>query len=142
MIAENGYHDTGVLSFTVSRANPVDANLFATAGLILGTTRGGVDATLEPEFSETEDEYTSTVPESASVYIRATGLPGQGDMEVMHNGTVVDALTRLSLSNQDAEAHDYEITVPSTGNLQGHRVTIAVESEDGVTFTIEVSLHR
>ena len=137
VIAENGYHDLDY-SFTVSRANPVDANLTV---LTAGTTRGETDATLAPVFSPTEDEYTATVPAGAgTVYIGATGKAGQGDMEVMHNGTVVDAMNRVG--GQGADLHDYEITVPSTGNLQDHRVTIAVESEDGVTFTIEISLHR
>ena len=142
--AENGYDDIEY-SFTVSRANPVDAKLTA---LTLGTTRNGTDATLSPALNATAttDEYSAAVPPGTgtgttmSVYIRATGQAGQGDMEVMHNGTVVDALSRQS--NQGAEAHDYQLTVARTGSLQGQRVTIAVESEDGVTYTIEVHLTR
>ena len=140
--AENGYNDLDY-SFTASRANPVDANLTA---LAVGTTRAGTDALLAPTFSETEDEYTATVPagddddDDMSVYIRATGQARQGDMVVTHNGDEVEALSRRG--GQIADVHDYMITVPSTGSLQGQRVTIAVESEDGETFTIEVALHR
>ena len=140
--AENGYDDI-VYSFTVSPANPVDANLTA---LAVGTTRIGTDATISPAFAETTDEYSAEVPagtgtgDNMSVYIRATGQAGQGDMEVMHNGTVVDAMSRQS--GQGADVHDYQLTVAREGSLQGERVTIAVESEDGVTFTIEVHLTR
>ena len=140
--AENGYDDI-VYSFEVSPANPVDANLTA---LAVGTTRSGSDATLAPTFSETEDEYTSTVPpgtdtgDTMPVYIRATGQPGQLGMVVMHNGNEVDALSPLS--GQGANVHDYRVTVDKEGSLQGERVTIAITSEDGKTFTIEVALHR
>ena len=142
VIAENGYHDLDY-SFTVSRLNPVDANLTA---LAVGTTRTGTDATISPTFAETTDEYSAEVPagtgtgDNMSVYIRATGQEGQGDMEVMHNGTVVDAMRRQS--GQGVDVHDYQLTVAREGSLQGERVTIAVESEDGVTFTIEVHLTR
>ena len=141
--AENGYDDF-VYSFTVSPANPVDAKLTA---LTLGTTRNGTDATLSPDLNETPttNAYSAAVPAAGtgttmSVYIRATGRAGQGDMEVVHNGTVVEALSRQS--GQVADAHDYQLTVDSTGSLQNERVTIAVESEDGVTYTIEVHLTR
>ena len=142
VIAENGYHDLDY-SFTVSRANPVDANLTA---LTLGTTRGGTEATLDPTFAAGEDEYTATVPvgsgagSTMSVYIRATGKALQRGIEVTHNGDVITAMRPLS--NQLALAHDYKITVPRTGSLQGQRVTVAIESEDEVTFTIEINLDR
>ena len=147
VVAENGYDDTE-FSFIVSRANPVDAKLTA---LTLGTTRNGTDATLSPALNATAttDEYSAAVPPGTgigtttmSVYIRATGKAGQGDMVVKHNGNEVDALDRQSGQAQGAGVHDYQLTVARTGSLQGQRVTIAVESEDGVTYTIEVHLTR
>ena len=138
--AENGYDDTEY-SFTVSRANPVDAQL---EGLTVGTARGGTEGALAPTFTAGEDEYTATIPAGTgtnmSVYIGVTGKAGQTGMGVTHNGTVIDTEARLNADG--AQLHVYKITVPSTGSLQGHVVRLSVTSEDNVTMTREIALHR
>ncbi len=140
--AENGYDDI-VYTFPVTQANPVDANL---TDLTVGITRGENEAPPVPDFSVTEDEYTSTVPVGTAagttmpVYIRATGKPGQLGMVVMHNDKEIDVMD--GVDGQHADAHDYKITVAKEGSLKDQRVTIAITSEDGKTFIIEVSLHR
>ena len=144
--AENGYDDF-VYSFTVSAANPVDARLAGVGGLAFGLTRGtgtGGDGFV---FDPADDEQRVTVPPGTAVtgttmslFIRVIGKALQEGIEVMHNGTELDALDRLN--SQVALASDYRITIPKTGDLQGHVVNITVTSEDGKDFNYEMSLRR
>ena len=140
--AENGYNDDN-FSFGVSRADPVDARL---TDLTFGLTRTATDGATGFTFTATDDEQTATVlagsgtGSTMSLFIRVTGKALQEGIEVNHNGTVLDALSPQS--NQGALVHDYRITIPKTGSLQGHVVNITVTSEDGVDFNYEISLER
>ena len=143
--AENGYHDTE-FSFIVSRMNPVDAQLNGADGMQFGLTRtatDGGDLTFDPE----DDEQRVTVPVEDPVtgttmplFIRVAGKALQKGIVVKHNGTVLDALDPRT--DQGALTHDYMITIPNTGDLQGHVVDVTVTSEDGVDFNYEMSLRR
>ena len=143
IVAENGYHDTE-FSFVVSRANPADAQLSA---MQFGLTRTEADGASGFTFAEADDEQTVNVPEESpvggttmSLFIRVSGKALQEGIEVRHNGTVLDALSPRT--DQGALTHDYRITIPNTGDLQGHVVDVTVTSEDGVDFNYEMSLRR
>ena len=146
VVAENGYDDTE-FSFIVSRANPADAQLNGASGLAFGLTRTGSNGATSFEFDPADDEERVNVPEESpvtgttmSLYIRVSGKALQEGIAVMHNGTVLDALSPRT--DQGALVHDYRITIPNEGDLQGHVVDITVTSEDGVEFNYEMSLRR
>ena len=146
--AENGYNDL-TYTFTVMRTAPVDAQLTA---MIFGLTRtepnGGFEenGTTAFEFDVADDEQDVTVPEgegeadNMSLYIRVTGKALQQGIEVDHNGDELDALSPRS--GQGGTVHDYQITIPRAGDLQGHVVNVTVTSEDGKKFNYEMSLRR
>jgi len=140
VVAENGYHDTEG-TFTVSVTDPVDAQLTA---LTFGTTRAGTDGGLT--FDAGDDQQTATVPvgtgsgTTMSLFIRVTGKALQEGIEVTHNGNGLTALTPQSA--QGAQVHDYRITIPKEGDLQGQEVNITVTSQDEVDFNYEIRLRR
>ena len=140
--AENGYNDF-TYSFNVTRTTPVDAQLTA---MIFGLTRTEADGATSFDFDVADDEQTVTVPEGAgdadnmSLYIRVTGKALQQGIEVDHNGDELDALSPRS--GQGGTVHDYQITIPRAGDLQGHVVNVTVTSEDGKKFNYEMSLRR
>ena len=140
--AENGYNDL-TYSFTVTRTAAVDAQLTA---MIFGLTRTNVDGATGFTFAEADDEQTVTVPEGAgtadnmSLYIRVTGKALQQGIEADHNGDELDALSPRT--DQGGTVHDYRITIPRAGDLQGHVVNVTVTSEDGKKFNYEMSLRR
>ena len=140
--AENGYNDL-TYTFTVTRTAPVDAQLTA---MIFGLTRTAADGATGLTFDVADDEQTVTVPEGAgaadnmSLYIRVTGKALQQGIEVDHNGDELDALSPRS--GQGGTVHDYQITIPRAGDLQGHVVNVTVTSEDGKKFNYEMSLRR
>ena len=146
--AENGYNDF-TYSFNVTRTAPVDAQL---GGMIFGLTRTQADGGFEDngttafEFDVADDEQDVTVPEgegtaaNMSLYIRVTGKALQQGIEVDHNGDELDALSPRS--GQLGTVHDYQITIPRAGDLQGHVVNVTVTSEDGKKFNYEMSLRR
>ena len=146
--AENGYNDF-TYSFTVTRTDPVDAQLSAMAfGLTRTLANGGFedDGTTVFDFDVADDEQDVTVEageglaDNMSLYIRVTGKPLQQGIEVDHNGDELDALSPRS--GQLGTVHDYRITIPRAGDLQGHVVNVTVTSEDGKKFNYEMSLRR
>ena len=146
VVAENGYHDSE-FSFIVSRASPADAQLDGASGMQFGLTRTATDGADPFTFVPADDEQRVDVPAESpvtgttmSLFIRVAGKALQQGIEVRHNGTVLDALEPRT--DQTALTHDYRITIPNTGDLQGHVVDVTVTSEDGVDFNYEMSLRR